>query len=503
MPSITLVSDDLAGAEADVVAVAMRAGDNGAELDRVAEAVGAAYSLRIPDYLARANGSGQVMGQPGEIVSIPLPTGADGPAELILVGVGDGSPSALRKSGAAVARRAKGRARLAAAVPDRAGQWGLRAFVEGLALASYTFTRRSQPPKAAPVAEIVLHTSGAVADQTAFDRAVVVAKAVWLARDLANNPSSEKDPAWLADRAREVAAAAGLTCRIWDENALASEGFNGVLAVGSGSSRPPRLISLSYQPDGEGTDGALPHVVIVGKGITFDSGGLSIKPREAMVPMKADMAGGAAVIAVLGALPELGVRVRVTGLVAAAENMPSGSAYRPSDVITQYGGTTVEVVNTDAEGRLVLADALAYADRHLEPDVLIDLATLTGAAALGLSRRVAALYATDDVLADGLVEAGAAAGDPLWRMPLADDYRSALDSDIADICHIARDDKVGAGSIIAALFLREFAGARRWAHLDIAGPGKVQDESHEITKGGTGFGVRALLRWFETSAMAQ
>jgi leucyl aminopeptidase len=497
MPSLTLVREDIAEADADVVAVPMRAGSESAILDGAAERLGAAYDLELPAYLTRASGNGPVKGRPGEIVAVPLPAGPTGPAELLVVGIGEGSAAELRKAGAAIARRAKGRATLAAALPEGTADAGLQAHIEGLLLASYTFSRRSEPPSSGPVSGIALHVGGDFGRQAA-DRALVVAKAVWLARDLANTPSNEKDPAWLADRAREVAVATGLACRIWDETELRGEGFNGLLAVGSGSSRPPRLISLGYRPGEEnGASAESSHVVLVGKGITFDSGGLSIKPREAMIPMKADMAGGAAVIAVLGALRELGVRHRVTGLVAAAENMPSGSAYRPSDVITQYGGTTVEVVNTDAEGRLVLADALAYADRNLDPDVVIDLATLTGAASLGLSRRVGALYATDNELAVGLVAAGEAAGEPLWRMPLVEDYRSALDSDIADIRHVVQDAKVGGGSITAALFLREFVGGRRWAHLDIAGPGKVEFEEHEITKGGTGFGVRALLRWLQ------
>jgi leucyl aminopeptidase len=501
MPSLTIVRDDLAQTDADVVAVPMRAGSDSAVLDVAAERLSAAYGLELPTYLARASGNGRAKGRLGEIVVVPLPGGPTGPAELLVVGVGDGSPAELRKAGAAIARRSKGRATLAAALPEGTEEAGLQAYIEGLLLASYTFSRRSEPPSSGPVAGIALHVS-ADFGRLAADHALVVAKAVWLARDLANTPSNEKDPAWLAERARGVATTTGLECRIWDEAELRRDGFNGLLAVGSGSSSPPRFIALGYRPDDEdGATGEISHVVLVGKGITFDSGGLSIKPREAMIPMKADMAGGAAVIAILGALRNLGIRHRVTGLVAAAENMPSGSAYRPSDVITQYGGTTVEVVNTDAEGRLVLADALAYADRNLDPDVIIDLATLTGAASLGLSRRVAALYATDDELAHGLVAAGDVAGDPLWRMPLVEDYRSALDSDIADIRHVVEDAKIGGGSITAALFLREFVGARRWAHLDIAGPGKVESEEHEITKGGTGFGVRALLRWLQLGSV--
>jgi leucyl aminopeptidase len=215
--------------------------------------------------------------------------------------------------------------------------------------------------------------------------------------------------------------------------------------------------------------------------------------------MKTDMAGGAAVIAVMSALRDLGVRARVTGLVPAAENMPSGSAVRPGDVIRHYGGITSEVLNTDAEGRLVLADALAYADRKLRPDVMVDLATLTGAATLGLGRTHAALFATDDTLADELSAAGETSGDRVWHMPLVDDYRPSLDSNVADLRNIGDPDThFSGGAIIAALFLREFTGGRRWAHLDIAGPGRSDKDDGELTKGGTGFGVRLLLRWLES-----
>jgi leucyl aminopeptidase len=281
-----------------------------------------------------------------------------------------------------------------------------------------------------------------------------------------------------------------------DEKQLAGEGFGGLVAVGAGSVRPPRLVELRYRP--ARARRSAPHVVLVGKGITFDSGGLSLKPREAMVPMKTDMAAAGAVMAVMAALRDAEVAVPVTALVAAAENMPGASALRPGDVVTHYGGRTVEVFNTDAEGRLVLADALAYADSRLDPDLLVDLATLTGAASLGLGRRHAALYSTDEGLAAGLLAAGERSGDRLWRMPLVEDYRAALDSEVADLANVSRDPHVSGGSITAALFLREFAGGRRWAHLDIAGPARADRDEHEVSRGGTGFGARLLLRWLET-----
>ena len=235
-------------------------------------------------------------------------------------------------------------------------------------------------------------------------------------------------------------------------------------------------------------------MVLVGKGITFDSGGLSLKPNDAMKAMKTDMAGGGAVIAVMSALARLGVRDRVTGLVAAAENMPSGAAYRPGDVITQFGSRTVEVLNTDAEGRIMLADAMAYADAELAPDVIVDLATLTGAARIVLGSAYAALYSTSDQLADALLAAGQASGDRLWRMPLVDDYAAALDSPVADLSNVTRAEGQP-GSITAALFLRGFAGSRPWAHLDIAGAARSGADDGEVTAGATGFGTRLLLNW--------
>jgi len=323
---------------------------------------------------------------------------------------------------------------------------------------------------------------------------------VRLARDLANTPSFEKAPEWMAERCVEIAGTAGLEVDVWDEGRLAAEGFGGILAVGAGSVRPPRLVRLDYTPAD-----ATRHVVLIGKGITFDSGGLSLKPADGMVAMKTDMSGGAAVIAAMSALRELGVRARVTALVPLAENMPGGGAMRPGDVIRHYGGRTCEVLNTDAEGRLVLADALAYATSELRPDAVVDIATLTGAATLGLGKRHAALYATAPWLRDALVSAGSDGGERLWPMPLVEDYLPSLDSPVADLRNIGDPDAhVNGGSIVAALFLREFVapvGGRptAWAHLDVAGPARADADEHEISKGATGFGVRTFLRWLESA----
>jgi leucyl aminopeptidase len=326
----------------------------------------------------------------------------------------------------------------------------------------------------------------------------VTARAVHLARDLANAPSSTKSPTWLAEQATAVARAAGVAVRVLDEDDLAVQGFGGLLAVGMGSVRPPRLVELTYTPTGPRSD-PRPHLVLIGKGITFDSGGISLKPSDSMPAMKTDMAGAAAVLAVLSAAVELQVPARVTGLLACAENMPSGSAMRPSDVITHYGGRTVEVLNTDAEGRLVLADCLAYADARLRPDFMVDIATLTGAVGIALGRRDAAMFATDERLARALNRAAEASGERLWRMPFVEDYRPAVDSDVADLSNVAiKPARFSAGSIVAALFLREFVGERAWAHLDIAATGRADADAEELTRGATGFGVRLLLRWLES-----
>jgi leucyl aminopeptidase len=430
-------------------------------------------------------------GQPGELAESAFML-AGHVVRVLFLGVGDRSGLALRRAGAELGRRcADGRIAVTDAAGPDPGQ-RLRDFTEGALLGSYRFSLRSLPVPAAP-GEVRLVTEDPEASAGQVSRAAVIAAAVALARDLANAPSAGKSPEWLAAEAIRVTAGRGVDVRVWPEDELAAAGFGGILAVGSGSVRPPRLIELSYHPPA-----ADKHVVLVGKGITFDSGGLSLKPTDNMTLMKTDMAGGGAVIAVMAALAELGVRARVTGLVAAAENMPSGSAYRPGDVISQYGGRSVEVLNTDAEGRLVLADALAYAGTNLAPDQIVDIATLTGAARVALGATHAALYATSESLAESLIAAGQVSGDRLWRMPLDDDYRASLDSTVADLAHIAVDHNP-AGSILAALFLREFVPGIAWAHLDIAGPGRSGAEDGELSKGGTGFGARLLLSWLAPS----
>jgi leucyl aminopeptidase len=493
VPEVRVV-DDLAGG--DLLAVGLRVAD---DFPQVSAAASRALEALDVDVAAAAEALG-AKGAVGEAVALPV-TADGGVRRLALLGLGadDLDVAAARKVAAALAGAARGAEVVVTDAADGLAPDALRAFVEAYALASYTFRADgAAPPEPArrPAAQLDLTIAGVTDEQReAVRRGLVVARAVHLARDLANTPSNVKSPTWLADRARSFADGASLAVDVRERDRLAAEGFGGILGVGSGSAAPPVLIELRYRPPGAPADA--PHVVLVGKGITFDTGGISLKPADAMAGMKTDMAAGGAVLAVMAALPDLDVRVPVTGLVAAAENMPGASAIRPGDVLTHFGGRTVEVLNTDAEGRLVLADAMAYADARLAPDVLVDLATLTGAASLGLGRQHAALYTADDDLAAELSEAGTHSGDRVWRMPLVEDYRPALDSEVADLANISRDPSIQGGSITAALFLREFAGDRRWAHLDIAGPARSDQDVGEISKGGTGFGTRLLLRWLE------
>jgi leucyl aminopeptidase len=433
-------------------------------------------------------------GDAGEVVSIPV--GRAGVDLVLLAGIGEGSPRELRKAASAVVRRANKSASLATTLAAGQDAQGVRAVAEALGLASYKFLNGKSDPKPATLKRATLVLDDPKAAQGAVNRANAAIAAVHLARDLANTPSMEKSPEWMVEQATQMAADNGLDVEVWDAARLAADGFGGILAVGRGSVRPPRLLKLSYAPAG-----ATRHVVLVGKGITFDSGGLSLKPLDNMVGMKTDMSGGAAVIGAMSALDALGVTSRVTGLVPLAENLPGADATRPGDVITHYGGRTSEVLNTDAEGRLVLADALAYAVKNLGPDVLVDIATLTGAATQGLGRRHGALFSTSAELTGELVIAADAGGERLWPMPLVDDYRDSLDSPVADLRNIGDPEfKYNGGAITAALFLREFVvgSGVPWAHLDVAGPGRADGDEDEVTKGPTGFGVRTFLRWLET-----
>lgn len=432
-----------------------------------------------PDFAAKA----------GEIIEVPLSAGSL--KRIYLVGVGEENQHDVRKAATALGRRVKSSNALllSALVSDKKL---VTTAAVAFALSNYQYSLKSDQKDKKP--EFVIYGDF----EAEIERADVLASAVWQARDLIHTPSNIKNPEWLAKQATAmVSKAKSSSLSLSIKSGRAIKDFGGLVAVGNSSPIPgPRLIELTYAPKGSS---AWPHVVLVGKGITFDTGGVSLKrPYDTMVGMKSDMAGAAAVLCATVALARIKPKVKVTTLLMVAENALSATAQRPSDVIKHYGGTTVEVLNTDAEGRLVLADGLAYADLTLDPDYLIDVATLTGAATLGLGRQYAAMYTRKNSLAKRLFEVGNNVGEKVWHMPLVDDYAQALQSEVADLNHLA--DKMGfsAGSITAALFLEKFVGERNWVHLDIAGTGRSEIDAGENIKGGTGFGVRLLIEWLAT-----
>ncbi len=445
-------------------------------------------------------------GSPGTVHALPRPT--RDPARVLLVGTGDGQSRAWRDVGAALVRATADRvASLAVALPDDSAAADLAL---GAWLAAYRYraagprtggrSAADQGDKSSPPGSpesrlrritLVVRPGAVEAATAAVSRSRALADAVALARDLTNTPSAQKSPKWFADRiAAATARRPGLTLRVLDEVGLADAGFGGVLAVGSGSPRPPRLVELTWRPRGART-----HVVLVGKGICFDSGGISIKPVDAMKLMRKDMGAAAAVCAATLAAADLGLPVRVTALAPVAENMVSGSSMRPGDVIRHFSGITTEVLDTDAEGRLVLGDALAYAAKKLKPDYLIDLATLTGASHVALGKQIAALFSDSATLAEALYAAGEDAGEPVWRLPLPDDYLGLLRSEVADLANVAPAPQ--AGAVVAAMFLRELAGDRRdrWAHIDMSAPSWTDRDHGPLVKGATGWGVRLLVHF--------
>ena len=427
-------------------------------------------------------------GKAGEINEIPV-SAEDSPVEkIILLGVGDQSLASFRTAGAALGRKVRGVGKnFATIAPTKRDE--IIAFAISATLGEYTWNQKTTV-KASP-AEIEIVT----ADAAPVEYARIISSAVCRARDLIHTPSNIKTPLWMANQARTIASENGL--RIDVLSGIALKDFGGLRAVGNSSPNPgPRFIHLTYTPKGGKKASQIPHVVLVGKGITFDTGGISLKrPYDTMTAMKSDMAGAAAALATVSAVAQLGAQVKVSVLMMCAENALSGTSQRPSDVIKHYGGKTVEVINTDAEGRLVLADGLAFADINLDPDYVVDIATLTGAASLGLGRQYAAMYTRNPQLAQTLSEIGERTGDRVWHMPLIDDYTDGLESDIADYNHTADKGHYGAGSVTAALFLEKFVGDRQWVHLDIAGTARSESDSGENPKGGTGFGVRLLVEW--------
>jgi leucyl aminopeptidase len=431
-------------------------------------------------------------GKPGETLAVPT-QGKLGAKAVVLVGVGNAAEldaDALRKAGAALARRSSKVARVATtllqAIPDGLDQAAAaQALAEGVQLGAYQFLKYKGDATASKLSKVVVLGRRSAGVRTALARGTTVANAVRWARDLINEPAGAKSPEDVAQLAQQVARRAGLKVKVMSGSQLERARMGGVLGVGQGSDRPPRFVRLEYAPAG-----AKRSLALVGKGVVFDSGGLSIKTASGMETMKTDMSGGAAVIAAMSVLRELGVKTRVVGYVPLVENMPSGTAIRPGDVLTMRNGKTVEVLNTDAEGRLILADALSLATDE-KADAVVDVATLTGACMVALGDKVAGLMGTDDTWIDQVRAAADRAGEPVWPLPLPPQYRKLLDSEVADVRNIGTGSYGGA--LTAGLFLKEFVGDRPWAHLDIAGPARASSDDGYLTRGGTGFGVRTLI----------
>ncbi len=438
-------------------------------------------------------------GKLGQSLTLPALAGSasiDGGPDRLHVAVGMGDPAdldphAFRRAGAALARASSRLSRVATTVLDAAAEHGVdrpaaaQALAEGVHLASYRFTTYKSDPTPSRLDDLVVVGSGGAKVTRGLEVGEKLAAAVCLARDLVNEPGGEMTPTVFAEAAREVAEREGLSIVVLDEEGIVARRLGGLLGVNRGSVQPPRFVELTYEP--EKPRGSL---ALVGKGITFDSGGLSLKTADGMMTMKNDMGGAAAVLGAMSVLRAVGVRAKVTAYIPLTDNMTGGDATRPGDVLRIRNGTTVEVLNTDAEGRLVLADALSLAS-EAAPDAIVDLATLTGACVVGLGSTIAGLMGNHDGWIDVVRSAADRVGERVWPLPLPEGYRTRIDSDVADIKNHAstRDG----GAMTAGVFLREFVGdGIPWVHLDIAGPAWAGADDAEITKGGTGFGVRML-----------
>ncbi|NEE01762.1 leucyl aminopeptidase [Phytoactinopolyspora halotolerans] len=490
MTAITLSSANPTGLKVDAVVIGTTSGDDGPGLLAGAESVDKAFKGTLAETLRQLGATGKA----DEVIKLPTMGKVKAP---VVVAVGVGSPGAagtparreeIRRAAGAAARALGGIKSAAFALPVD-GEDEAAAVAEGVLLGAYSFDEYKSDTAKEPLESATLVGPGvkAKAAKDAVTRAEAVATAVNRARDWVNMPPRDLSPKVFAEISSKLGKAAKLNVEVLDEKALAKGGYGGLIGVGQGSANPPRLVRLSYRPTR-----AKKHVVLVGKGITFDSGGLSLKPSDSMATMKCDMGGAAAVVAAVLAVAELAPRVAVTAYAAMAENMPSGDAQRPSDVITIYGGKTVEVLNTDAEGRLVLADALVRSADD-EPDLIVDVATLTGAAVVALGPRVSGIMSNDDELSGQVHDAAERAGEAMWPLPLPAELRSKLDSAVADIANVG--DRNG-GALQAGLFLQEFVpDGVAWAHLDIAGPAFNDAEPYGYTpKGGTGAAVRTLVQ---------
>ncbi|MFB8775265.1 leucyl aminopeptidase [Streptomyces broussonetiae] len=502
MTALTLSTAAAPGLRADAIVIGVAKGDKAPVVAPGAEAVDKAYDGRLAGVLETLGASGAE----GEVTKLPAPPGFKAPL-VVAVGLGAApgkggayDAEALRKAAGVAARTLAGTKKAAYALPV-ADAAAVGAIAEGALLGAYSFDAYKENGKngkgngKAPLAEVAV-LGGKPRDKAhkaAAERATAVAEELNRARDLVNTPPNDLNPEAFAAVAQAAAKEHGIKVQVLDEKALAKGGYGGILGVGAGSASAPRLVKLSYT-----SSKAKKHLAFVGKGITYDSGGISLKPAGHNETMKCDMSGAAAVFAAVVAAARLGLDVNVTGWLALAENMPSGSATRPGDVLRMYSGKTVEVLNTDAEGRLVLADALWAASAE-KPDAIVDVATLTGAMMLALGSRTFGVMANDDTFRSAVVEASAQVGEASWPMPLPEHLRKGMDSPVADIANMG--ERMG-GGLVAGLFLREFVGEGiTWAHLDIAGPAFNEGGPFGYTpKGGTGSAVRTLVRVAELAA---
>ncbi|WP_405643179.1 leucyl aminopeptidase [Streptomyces sp. NBC_00019] len=501
MTALTLSTAAAPGLRADAIVIGVAKGAKGPVVAPGAEAVDKAYDGSLAGVLETLGASGAE----GEVTKLPAPSGFKTPL-VVAVGLGpepekDSSfdSEALRRAAGAAARVLTGSKKAAFALPlTDAADAG--AVAEGALLGAYSFDaykENAKDPKngKAPLAEVTL-LGGKPRDKAykaAVERALAVTEELNRARDLVNTPPNDLYPEAFAAVAQAAAKEHGIKVQVLDEKALLKGGYGGILGVGGGSAAAPRLVKLTYT-----SPKAKKHLALVGKGITYDSGGISLKPAGHNETMKCDMSGAAAVFAAIVAVARLGLEVNVTAWLALAENMPSGSAVRPGDVLRMYSGKTVEVLNTDAEGRLVLADALWAASAE-KPDAIVDVATLTGAMMLALGNRTFGIMANDDAFRSAVYEAAAEVGEPSWPMPLPEHLRKGMDSPTADLANMG--ERMG-GGLVAGLFLREFVGEGiTWAHLDIAGPAFNEGGPFGYTpKGGTGTAVRTLVRLAELTA---
>ena len=487
VPTEIVPSEERATAVAcDVLAIGAFT-DDGEVVLAGADDVAAAFDGDLLEH-ARALG---FKGKIGEVTLLPT-LGRISARVVALIGLGKRDridTQMLRKTAATAARRLSQHSSIGTTLHlSTGGEAAASAVTEGFLLGSYRYAGHKTVPPTRPLQEVKV--IGASAEAVARGR--TLGEATRLARDLTNEPASVLTPDVLARKAREIADVHGLECTVFEEDELRERGFNGILDVSKGSAVPPRFIALRYAPEG-----ARGKVAIVGKGVTFDSGGLSIKPAKSMEAMKTDMGGAAAVLGAMSGVARLGIRTEVLAFIPTTENMPSGTAIRPGDVIHHYGGKTSEVLNTDAEGRLILADSLVYACEQ-EPDALIDVATLTGSIQIALGKKIAGIFSNDEPLLREVEGASESAGERFWHMPLAEDvYRSEIDSEVADIKNTGTSSPYG-GASVAALFLKEFVkDGIPWVHLDIAGTGRADSDYDDITRGGTGVATRTLLTWLE------